>query len=153
LYKTAHLHVWKKDPKTIMSHYEVCYAIVMAWFGVKIQKSGNLLTSAKRLYDDFSTITPNMAASFTKRAKHVNDNSLILLLVLFRNGLVLIFTTFCLRLQKNLSVASVDGQIQQVITTKVTGFVVSALVAVTNVESIWFITFITKSHLSLSRYC
>jgi hypothetical protein len=76
LYKTAHLHVWKKDPKTIMSHYDFRYAIVMAWFGVKIQKSGNLLTSAKRLYNDFSTIAPNTAASFTKRAKHVNDNSL-----------------------------------------------------------------------------
>jgi hypothetical protein len=67
--------VWKKDPKTIMSHYEFHYTEVMAWFGVKIQKRGSLLTSAQKgLYDDFSTITPNMAASFTKRVKHVNDS-------------------------------------------------------------------------------
>jgi hypothetical protein len=77
LYITAHLHVWKKDPKIMMSHYEFRYAIVMAWFGVKVQKSGSLPTSTKkRLYGDFSTVTPNTAASFTKRAKHVNDNSI-----------------------------------------------------------------------------
>jgi hypothetical protein len=76
LYKTAHLIVWKKDPKTLLSHYEFRYAIVMAWFGVLQKTDGSSSSSSKRRWDDISSITPNSAASFTKRAKHVNNNSL-----------------------------------------------------------------------------
>ncbi len=76
LYKTAHLHVWKKDPKTTKPHYEFCFAIVMAWFGVKTKSDSSLTSGKKPLYDDFSTVTPNTAASSLERAKHVNGNSL-----------------------------------------------------------------------------
>ena len=56
------------------------------------------------------------------------------LLALCGSALVLIFITLCLQLQKNLSVVSADGRIQQLIRTEVIGFGVSALVAVTNAE-------------------
>ncbi len=77
LYKTVHLIVWKKNPKTLLSHYEFRYAIVMAWFGVtQNMEEGSTSSSTKCCWDDISSITPNSAASFTKRAKHVNNNSL-----------------------------------------------------------------------------
>jgi hypothetical protein len=75
LYKTAHIIIWKKKQKNVMSQYEFRYNIVMAWFGClpDQQFSEN---KKKRTWDEFSSITSATAASSQKRAKHVNDKSL-----------------------------------------------------------------------------
>lgn len=72
LYKTAHVLVWKNNPKTVMSQYDFRYKLVLAWFGVLEVRS-----TKKRLFEDSSLSTStSMAPSSIKRAKRVNDSSL-----------------------------------------------------------------------------
>jgi hypothetical protein len=75
LYKTAHLYIWKKDPKTIISQYEFRYQIVLAWYGLLSNETAE--GSKKRAFVDDTTSTSTPAATlFFKKAKKVTDKAL-----------------------------------------------------------------------------
>jgi hypothetical protein len=72
LYKTAHLRVWTKDPKNVMTQSDFQYKLVVAWFGVLEVRS-----MKKHLFEDYSISTStSIAPSSIKRAKYVKDSSL-----------------------------------------------------------------------------
>jgi hypothetical protein len=68
LYKTAYLHVWKKDPKTITLQYDFRYQIVLAWFGVLVSRTN--ADETKHGFDEQTTSTQHTTPS-SKKAKHV----------------------------------------------------------------------------------
>jgi hypothetical protein len=55
LCKTTHLIVWKKDLKTVLSHYDFRYAVVMALFGVKKNEDSSTSFFNKRCWDEISS--------------------------------------------------------------------------------------------------
>ncbi len=72
LYKTAHIHVWKRPEKTVMTQYEFWYRIVMAWFGMIPKRD----LSRKRQFDVISTSATSEDTPPVKKARPVNNSTL-----------------------------------------------------------------------------
>ena len=78
LYKTAHLYIWKRDPKTIMSQYDFQYQIDLAWYGLLQPSNAPKGSNQRALFDDctIASTTTSTGESYTKKAKCVKDTSL-----------------------------------------------------------------------------
>jgi len=69
LYKTAHLYMWKKNKKSLMSHYEFRRQIALAWL-LSGDETGSK-SKRTRTVSDMSTATPS-----SNKSKKVSNASL-----------------------------------------------------------------------------
>ena len=65
LYKCTHLHMWKMPAKNIMTQYESCKAVALAWLGDEISEA---VTSRKRKFDLVS-VSSSTTTSELQRAQ------------------------------------------------------------------------------------
>jgi Transposase IS4/SAP domain len=71
LYKSTHLLTWKKNKKTLLSHYEFRSQIALAWLtGLEDTTGDQDRTKKRKKIDDSSSSTPSL------KSRRVNDASL-----------------------------------------------------------------------------
>jgi hypothetical protein len=78
IYKTAHLYMWKKSKKTIMSHYDFRRQIALAWL---LSASGNSNQGKKRsrtisAHESQSTLSSNKARKVSDASLDPNNGAL-----------------------------------------------------------------------------
>jgi hypothetical protein len=73
LYRTAHIHVWKQDKKSVMTQYNFRYQIVLAWLGMRPKKED---ASRKQPIDSICSSVTSRETLSIKKARPISNFTL-----------------------------------------------------------------------------